>query len=386
MPRSLLSTTVLLLAMVIIGCSTDSVQPRHVTATLVPSHELPGFSDDLGLEGLSTAIQRQLALLRKERDREALRIGEHSYRTERLLVSLERFNRLLSATDICLKQGETSANCYDIFSQQVRNQFLVYRISPSLLTAYYTPTIEVSTQPTDRFRYPIYRAPDTDWERRLTREDIDFSDKLKGKGYELFYATDRFDLYVMHVEGGARIIVNDGAQRYVKYLHYNADNGQEFTDIDDYMLKHGLIEPGRQSRFDQRTALQEHPNRVRDVYASCPGYVFFKVSNKPIITHTGISLTDNRSSATDPAYYPVKGIISYVVAPLPVQPPEGTPAESNPKGIERRIMQRFFIDQDIGHHILGPARADLFFGEGSYAEFLSNNFMTRGTIYLLISK
>jgi membrane-bound lytic murein transglycosylase A len=372
--------------MSIIGCSTDSVQPRQVTATLVPSHELPDFSDDLGLEGLSTAIQRQLIVLRKERDREALRIGQHSYRTERLLVSLERFNRLLSEAGTCLKLGESSAHCYETFNQRVRAQFLVYRVSPSLLTAYYTPTIEVSTEPTERFRYPIYRAPDAEWERRLTREDIDFSGKLDGKGYELYYAADRFDLYVMHVEGGARIVVNDGEQRYVKYLHYNADNGEEFTHIDDYMLNHGLITPGKQSRFDQRIALEEHPDKARKVYASCPGYVFFRVSSKPIITHTGISLTDNRSSATDPAYYPVKGIISYVVAPLPVPPPEGTPAESNPKGIEQRTMQRFFIDQDVGHHILGPARADLFFGESPYAEFLSNNFMTRGTIYLLISK
>lgn len=374
------------MAMLTNGCSTESVQPQPVTATLVPRDKLPDFNDDLNLEGLYLAIQRQLVILRKQRHRVALRIGQESYDSKKLLTSLERFSQLLSDSEACLKNGKSATHCHDLLNQQIRDQFLVYRVSPSLLTAYYTPTIEVSTQRTDKFRYPIYRTPDTAWERRLSREAIDFSRKIEGKGYELYYAANLFDLYIIHVEGGARIVINDNGQRSMKYLHYHTDNEQEFTHLYEYMLDHGMLKPDKQSRLDQRTALEEHPEKVREVFASCPGYVYFRVSNTPAITHTGVTLTDNRSIATDPAYYPVKGIVSFIVAPLPVPPQQGTPTESNPRTIEHQIMQRFFIDQDIGHHIEGPARADLFFGEGAYAEFLSNNFMTKGSIYLLILK
>jgi len=389
LPRTVptsLSRTLLLLAMFIIGCTTDSIQSQPVHAQLVPGDELPSFQDDLQLEGLALAVRRQLAILHKTGNQEALRIGKVSYSSRQLLASLERFNQLIGEAEACKKKSESPTHCMARFGQQIREQFQVYRLEPSLLTAYYTPTIEVSKQRTDQFRYPIYRTPDTTWERHLSRDEIDFEGKLEGKGYELYYAADRFDVYIIHVEGGARIIVNDDGQRYIKYLHYHTDNGQEFSHLYDYMLNHDLLESNNWSRWDQRAALKAHPEVVRKVYASCPGYVFFKVSDKPSITHTGIVLTANRSSATDPAYYPVKGIITYVVSPIPMPPAEGTPSESNPETLHYQTMKRFFIDQDIGNNVTGAARADLFFGEGPYAEFLSNNFMTKGIIYLLFLK
>lgn len=386
MLRIPLSRAVLLSALFLGACTTDSAHSLPLTATLVPARELPGFTDDLELEGLTIAVQRQLAVLQREGDREALRIGKVSYRTKRLQDSLERFNLLLSETKSCLDTEAAPMRCYDALSERIREQFLVYLVSSSLLTGYYTPTIEVSTTRTDKYRYPIYRTPDNVRERRLSRVDIDYSHKLDGKGYEIFYAADRFDLYVMHIEGGARVLVHDNGRRYSRYLHYNADNGREFANLDQYMVSHGMLKTNKQSRWDQRAYLKRHPDKERQILASCPGYVFFKVSDVPPIASTGASLTANRSIASDPSYYAVKGAIAYVVAPIPKMPADKIPLDSNPGELEYRIMGRFFIDQDIGHFITGPDRADLFFGEGPYAEFLSNNFMTRGSIYLLISK
>ena len=371
--------------MLIVGCSADSYMPVTV-AKLVSPDELPVFTDDLAFEGMSVAIKNQLAVLGKENDRGVLRIGQTSYTTEKLRASLEHFNALISETDECQKEGGTLSQCHDVFAQKIRDQFLVYRLDRALLTAYYTPTIEVSAQRTEKFKYPIYRTPDTMKERHLSRDDIDFGHKLDGKGYELFYAADRFDLYVIDIEGGARIAVNDNGNTSIRYLHYDEDNGKKFTDLSNYMVKEGLLEATDTSRWEQRAVLAAHPDKAREIYASCPGYVFFKVSMAPVVASTGAPLTGNRSMATDPAYYPVKGLIAYVVSPLPLPPPEGTPAESNPRTVRYRTMQRFFIDQDTGNNILGPARADLFFGEGNYAEFLANNLMTKGTIYLLLLK
>ncbi len=375
-----------LLMVFLAGCTTNSAHSLPLPATLVPAEELPSFTDDLELEGLSLAVQRQLAVLRREGDREGLRIGQVSYRTRELRESLERFNLLLSETKSCLKTENLPTHCYDALSKRISEQFLVYLVDASLLTGYYTPTIEVSTKRTKKYRYPIYRTPDSARERRFSRDDIDFEHKLDGKGYEIYYAADRFDLYVIHIEGGARVVVHDNGRRYSKYLHYNADNGQEFTNLGEYMVSQGMLRSNQRSRWDQRAYLERHPEKVRQILTSCPGYVYFKVNDRPAIASTGASLTANRSIASDPSYYAVKGVIAYVLAPIPLLPADKIPPESNPKELDFNIMGRFFIDQDIGHFITGPARADLFFGEGPYAEFLSNNFMTRGSIYLLISK
>lgn len=385
MPYTLLSQAVLLLLIFIVGCSTHP-QSLPVIATLVPADEMPSFTDDLGLAGLSVAVQRQLAVLRVEADRQGLQIGEERYHTKQLLESLERFNRLLAEANACLKTGEVPARCNDALGKQIRDQFLVYRVGSSLLTGYYTPTIEVSTKRSEKYRYPIYRTPATESERGLSREAIDFEHKLAGKGYEIYYAADRYDLYVLHIEGGAKVTVHHNGSSYTRYLLYDGDNGREFRHLDEYMVNKGMLRPSQRSRWAQRNYLSANPDKVRRIFSSCPGYVFFKVSDSPPIASTGATLTANRSLASDPAYYPVKGAIAYVVAPIPEPPAHGTPPESNPKGMKYRTMGRFFIDQDIGHFITGPARADLFFGEGPYAEFLANNFMTRGPIYLLLSK
>lgn len=385
MPKIQLSRLVLVMVVFFVGCTTDSAQSLPLTATLVPPHELPNFNDDLNLEGLTLAVQRQLAVLRRESDRVALRIGETNFHTGQLRKSLENFNGLLSETTSCLKT-RSREHCYDTLGRRISEQFLVYLVTPSLLTGYYTPTIDVSTRRSEKYRYPIYRKPNKAEERNLSREAIDFDNRLDGKGYELFYAADRFDLYVLHIEGGAEVVVHDNGKRYTKYLHYAGDNGQEFQHLDEYMVRHGMLRDTQRSRWDQRNYLGMHPQESRRIFSSCPGYVFFKASDSPPIASTGATLTANRSLASDPDYYPVKGILTYVVAAIPEVPRDGAPPESNPKGLAYRTMGRFFIDQDVGHFITGPARADLFFGEGQYAEFLANNFMTRGHIYLLVSK
>lgn len=126
-----------------------------------------------------------------DRVRASVPIGKARYRTGRLLASLERFHALLGEAEACLRQGGKPADCAAVFGQRLREQFLVYRVDAALLTAYYTPRIEVSTRRSERFRYPIYRTPDTTRERRLSRDDIDFGRQLDGKGYELYYAADR---------------------------------------------------------------------------------------------------------------------------------------------------------------------------------------------------
>ena len=89
-----------------------------------------------------------------------------------------------------------------------------------------------------------------------------------------------------------------------------------------------------------------------------------------------VSLTDNRSIATDYRRYSLKGTLSFIRGQRP-----------NPVGESGfRVFSRFMIDQDTGGAIKGNARADIYFGEGAYAEKAANSVNNRGQMFFLLKK
>lgn len=362
---------------------------------LAPSMDPPAFSDDLGFQELDTALERQLASFRKRPRQQHVSFQGETYSHQDIVASAQAFAALVRETLQCRKglPANDRHACDARFDSRLKEQFRIYRAveangSPgALLTGYYTPVIDVADKPGPEYRFPIYRKPDTEYQRSYSRRDIDYEGKLAGKGYELYYARDRFGLYVLHVEGGGKIrIHHENGRISTAYLLYDGDNGQEFSLIRDHMLARHMLDPRRSSRYDQRRYLQRNPEQAEQIFSSCRGYVFFIKSDSPPIGSSGVELTPSRSIATDPAYYPFKGMITYIVSPLPLPPPPSYPPDSNLAPLRYTRMHRFFLDQDIGHNVEGPARADIYFGESPYAEYLANNFLTRGTIYVLLLK
>jgi membrane-bound lytic murein transglycosylase A len=49
-------------------------------------------------------------------------------------------------------------------------------------------------------------------------------------------------------------------------------------------------------------------------------------------------------------------------------------------------MQRFVLPQDTGSAIKGAGRADLFWGNGHYAEIAAGNMKEGGQLYFLVKK
>jgi len=49
-------------------------------------------------------------------------------------------------------------------------------------------------------------------------------------------------------------------------------------------------------------------------------------------------------------------------------------------------LNRFALNQDTGGAIRGPGRADLFWGNGLYAELAAGHMQHRGSMYFLILK
>lgn len=49
-------------------------------------------------------------------------------------------------------------------------------------------------------------------------------------------------------------------------------------------------------------------------------------------------------------------------------------------------MHRFVVNQDTGGAIKGPGRADIFWGNGPYAEQAAGHFKQAGDLYFLVLK
>ncbi len=377
-----------LLAMVLAGPADARVRTAEQNATVrVRTAELPLFEDDLSLAGLTLSLERQRANTEHER---AVVLGGVQYSGQHIQASLDRFAELVEETRGCLTDAADAARrsaCWKRFRRVLENEFVVYTTrTRAHLTAYYTPTIDVSPTPDASFRFPIYRLPDLAQLRHLSRYDIDFRGALAGHGLELFYARSRFDIYILQVEGGGRVRIRAERDPRIAYLIYAGDNGRPVRLLEHSLLHQGILRPDDLSRAAQRKLIEHNNPEAERALANDPSYVYFKVSDGPVIGSSGAILTPDRSLASDPAYYPTGGLLAFVRATVPVLPNGPVSPESNPDGLRYRPMSRFFLNQDEGSYIKGGARFDLFFGEGRYAEFLANNFDARGRVYFLVLK
>lgn len=171
------------------------------------------------------------------------------------------------------------------------------------VTAFYEPELEVSSEPDDIWRYPIYRRPaelvdidDTnrpagfDTSYAFGRADEDgisyFPDRraidegyLEGRGLEIAWARSKVDLFFVHVQGAARLVFRDGA---VKRITYAAKAGHAFSPIGRLLLDRGELDPKTVSMQTIRKWLADHPDKVDGVLWHNRSYIFSGRRMSPI--------------------------------------------------------------------------------------------------------
>lgn len=351
--------------------------------------EWPALSDDLDFQDLKLALQRQLERFNTKDLSGTIQLGDEVYPMIHMRASLEKFLLVTESTKGCLKKAASTNErdlCYRRFQTSVMDNFDLFEpdLRPgdprygesktTFFTAYYTPLIYASSRSETNFRYPIYKRPQAESLIKSTRQEIDFKGKLSNQNLELFYARDLFELYLLHVQGGGKIITNDGQQMKTYYLSYQGGNGHKFTFISKYMMSKGYIKNG--SIESQKEFLDQNPELYEEIYSTCPNYIYFQITDHPPLGNDLVPLTDNRSIATDSTLYAAKGLISFVKAQKPVS------RSSN----EFTEFSRFMLDQDTGGAIKGKARADLYFGEGAYAEKAAYSIQHKGNIFYLMLK
>ena len=366
------------------------VENQQVLVKLSPS-AYPTLYDDLNYEGLNHGIQMSLGYLRKvPRDR-AFVFGADSYTVAHLIRSLEVFQEFIQA-------GPSA----DRVTNMVRRDFYVYRAAgvseKVLFTGYYEPVLTGSLKETAIYRYPIYSRPDD----LVTVELSAFSAKYSGetlvgrytgqtlvpyydrktienreifKGNALAWVSDPVDLFFLHIQGSGKIMLDHGKTLNV---HYHTTNGHPYRSIGKVLIDQGKIPKSEISMQAIRAYLKSHPQDRETVLNTNLSYVFFKIETDGPLGNLNVPLTPGRSIAVDKKIFPLAALM-YIQTQKPAMTEAGQLGSWEEFG-------RFALNQDTGGAITGPGRADVFWGNGPYAELAAGHLQHRGNMYFLILK
>lgn len=91
-----------------------------------------------------------------------------------------------------------------------------------------------------------------------------------------------------------------------------------------------------------------------------------------------VKLTGTRSVALDRKIYPLASL-AFIKSQLPMVDAAGMIEDWSD-------FSGFVLNQDTGGAIRGPGRADLFWGNGPYAEIAAGHMQHQGKLYFLVLK
>jgi membrane-bound lytic murein transglycosylase A len=263
-------------------------------------------------------------------------------------------------------------------------EFTPFEIIPStgrgFLTAYYEPEVPASLTPSPAFPVPVLARPADlvtipQGETRpgipegyaAARQGPDglsiYPDRAAiwagaraGQGLEIAWLRDEAELFIIQVQGSARLRLADGrATRLV----YAGRNGHPYTSIGKILVDTGEIPLAEMSLARLMGWLRADPKRGRALMEKNRSYVFFARDDaapmdRGPIGGAGVPLTMGRSLAIDRTLWAYGLPVWISVSPLQ---PDGA----------RAPLDRLMIAQDTGSAIVGPARGDFFMGAGDEA-------------------
>jgi len=272
--------------------------------------------------------------------------------------------------------------------------------SLGLLTGYYEPIVDGSRFPTREFTVPIYRRPDDLVLLTARRDGEGFPNKgevgrrvgdqvvtpyfdraeiengaLDGRHLEICWIKDPIDLLFIQIQGSARIRLEDGL---LLRVNYDSHNGLPFTPVGRPLIERNIIPREEMSMARIRKWMLANPEEAREVRQSNRSFVFFRITGlgdegEPA-GGQGVRLTPGRSIAVDKSLH-AYGTPFFIQADLPI-------TSERPSTRFRRLM----IAQDTGSAIVGPARADLFFGAGDDAGRVAGRIKQMGRFAMLVPR
>ncbi|QLE57685.1 murein transglycosylase A [Nostoc sp. TCL26-01] len=297
---------------------------------------------------------------------------------ERVRRSLQRFRRLVATAKLPAQ-----------LQAAVRREFAFYKSvgddnqGTVKFTAYYAPIYQASRVRTAQYKYPIYRVPPNfdQWTKphpkRIDLEGVDglLGDKSQLRGLEMFWLRDRFQAYMIHIQGSAKLKLTDGTQTSVGFIR---GTDYPWTGVGRLLFQDGKLSKEELNMPGIIRYFRKNPQSMNNYLPRWERFIFFRETNgEPAIGSIGVPLVPERSIATDKSLMP-PGALAVINATFPYP-------GHNKKLVNRRVS-RFVLDQDTGSAIKGSGRVDYFLGYGDLAGDRAGITVTNGSIYYLLLK
>jgi membrane-bound lytic murein transglycosylase A len=329
----------------------------------------------------------------------------------RTLTGRQRSGRELAAIpaalkEICGRAREAIPLDEDGARKFFENNFRPIRInklgdSDGFLTGYYEPIIAGSRVPTGEFTAPLYRRPPNlvaAGRRKLgdafpskgvfvgrrvgRRKIVPYYDRgqiedgaLDGWHLEICWLRDSVDVLFAQIQGSARIRLEDGS---ILRVNYDSHNGWPYTPVGRVLVDNKIMTKDQVSMQSIRDWMEANPDLAKDARRQNKSYVFFRITDlateDEAVGGEGVQLVPGRSIAIDRALH-AYGTPFFIAADLPI---------ANEKAATK--FDRLVIAQDTGSAIVGPARADIYFGAGDEAARIAGRIKNPGDFVMLLPR
>jgi membrane-bound lytic murein transglycosylase A len=312
-------------------------------------------------------------------------------RPARALVELNAGERTARPPSSALVAAAASALSSDVTDGAGARRFFEtcfrpFRIVPGppgagFLTGYYEPCVQGSPVETDAFRWPILARPHdlvtcapggapagfpegvSGARLRSDGSLVPYDDRRtieRERRDPIVWLRDAVEAFLIQVQGSAQVEFADGRRAR---LAYDGRNGLPYTSIGRILIETGEIAESAMSLANLKAWLRAaglgEGERGLELMRKNRSFVFFRLIEDfdacfGPVAGAGVALTPLRSIAVDRAIWSY-GLPFWVNADLPW-------ADEH-----LRPFRRLMIAQDTGSAIVGPARADIFFGSGDAA-------------------
>jgi membrane-bound lytic murein transglycosylase A len=271
--------------------------------------------------------------------------------------------------------------------------------SAGFLTGYYEPIVDGSRFPTGIFKVPIYRRPPDlvpplnstgpgfpnrgqSLRRTTTGELVRYYDRgeildgaLDGQHLEICWIKNQTDALLIQIQGSARVRLEDGT---MLRINYDAHNGYPFVPLSRILIERNIIPREEMSPERIREWMRANPQGAKEVPRQNRSFVFFRIAglsdDREAVGAQGVPLTPERSIAVDKSLH-VYGTPFFIQAGLPLT------SEKRPDS-----FGRLMIAQDTGSAIVGPARADIYWGAGDRAADFAGRVRHPGSFAILVPR
>jgi membrane-bound lytic murein transglycosylase A len=264
------------------------------------------------------------------------------------------------------------------------DNFKPTRITPpgqteGFFTGYYETEVDGSRFPSDEYKIPIYAAPAETVRKHQSKvfSDLDRTSiedgAIAGKDLEICYVKNPIDAFFAQIQGSTRVKLDTGK---LLRLNYVASNGQPYTPVGKFLIDRGIVSKEEMTMDKIREFMESNPDEGRELRRKNRSFVFFQETSlnahDECIGAQGVPLTPGRSLAVDKKIH-IFGTPIWIEAEFPID-------SEKPETKFRRLL----FAQDTGSAIIGPARADIYFGHGEDVSHIAGRIKQHGQFVMLV--